>query len=77
MSRRAGIIDTLEQCFETSSRSKAEAMNHAHYNRELQNAAQKGDVELVKQLTLENVLNSEQSLSEARTLSWAELKFKA
>ena len=76
MSRRTGIIDTLEQCFETTSRSREEAMDNAYYDRELKDAAQKGHVEMIKQLTLENSPGCEHSLSETRTLSWAELKFK-
>lgn len=77
MSRRVGLIDALEKCFETSSRPKQEAMDNAQCKRELKNAAQKGDVEAVKQLTSKEVLDSEQKSPEAKTPSWAELKFKA
>lgn len=51
MSRRVGIIDALEKCFETSSRSKDAAISNAHENWELKNAAKDGDLETVKRLT--------------------------
>ncbi|MEH2046238.1 DNA phosphorothioation system sulfurtransferase DndC [Nostoc sp.] len=52
MSRRVGIYDTLEKCFATSSRSKDEAVKNAHLKRDLKTAAEEGDIEKVKQLTL-------------------------
>ncbi|WP_298919527.1 DNA phosphorothioation system sulfurtransferase DndC [uncultured Nostoc sp.] len=52
MSRRVGIYDTLEKCFATSSRSKDEAVKNAHLKRDLKTAAEQGDIEKVKQLTL-------------------------
>jgi DNA sulfur modification protein DndC len=48
--RRTGIYDALEQCFETSSRSKEEAIANARYKRDLKNAAEQGNVDKVKQL---------------------------
>ena len=51
MARRNGIYDALEKCFETSSRSPADAIANAHYKRELQTAASEGNVENIKQLT--------------------------
>ncbi|MFB2974073.1 DNA phosphorothioation system sulfurtransferase DndC [Aerosakkonema sp. BLCC-F183] len=36
--RRTGIYDTLEKCFDTSARSKEEAINNAHYQRNVNNA---------------------------------------
>lgn len=51
MSRRIGIYDALEKCFETSSRSQEEAIANAHLKRDLKNAASEGNVEVVKQLT--------------------------
>jgi DNA sulfur modification protein DndC len=50
-SRRVGLYDTLEKCFETSSRSREEAIANAHLKRDLKNAAHEGDVATVKQLT--------------------------
>ncbi len=51
MSRRIGIYEALEKCFETSSRSPEEAIANAHLKRDLKNAASEGNVEVVKQLT--------------------------
>lgn len=55
MARRNGIYDALEKCFETSSRSKEEAIANAHYKRDLKTAAGEGNVETVKQLTWANL----------------------
>lgn len=54
-SRRLGIYETLEECFETSSRSQEEAIKNAHLKRDLKNAADDGDVKKVKQLTWANM----------------------
>jgi DNA sulfur modification protein DndC len=51
MARRNGIFEALEKCFETSSRSKEEAITNAHYKRDLKTAAEQGNIETVKQLT--------------------------
>ena len=53
--RRLGIYESLEKCFDSSSRSKNEAINNAHQKRDLKIAAKKGDVEKVKQLTWANM----------------------
>ena len=49
--RRVGIYESLEECFNTSSRSKEEAIANAHQTRDLKAASNEGDVEKVKQLT--------------------------
>jgi DNA sulfur modification protein DndC len=49
--RRVGIYESLEKCFDTSSRSKEEAISNAHQRRDLKVASSQGDVEKVKQLT--------------------------
>ena len=49
--RRVGIYESLEKCFDTSSRSKEEAIKNAHQKRDLKVASSQGDVEKVKQLT--------------------------
>ena len=49
--RRLGIYESLEKCFDSSSRSKEEAISNAHQTRNLKIAAKDGDVEKVKQLT--------------------------
>jgi DNA sulfur modification protein DndC len=48
---RRGVYENLEKCFETSSRSKEEAIKHAHAKRDLKEAAKEGNVAKVKQLT--------------------------
>ncbi|WP_413160540.1 DNA phosphorothioation system sulfurtransferase DndC [Capilliphycus salinus ALCB114379] len=59
--RRLGIFEDLEKCFETSSRSKEEAIANAHLRRNLKLAAQEGDVETIKQLTWGNMKYSKNS----------------
>jgi DNA sulfur modification protein DndC len=49
--RRVGIYESLETCFDTSSRSQEEAISNAHQTRDLKAASDQGDVEKVKQLT--------------------------
>ena len=55
MARRVGIYEALKKCFETSSRSPAEAIKNAHLKRDLKTAVEQGNVEKVKQLTLGDV----------------------
>ena len=57
--RRLGISNSLEKCFDTSSRSKEEAIRNAHQKRDLKTASSKGDVEKVKQLTWGSIKFSE------------------
>jgi DNA sulfur modification protein DndC len=47
--RRVGIYQALEKCFETSSRSKEEAIANAHYIQEIKKAAEAGDVKFLQQ----------------------------
>ena len=54
-SRRSGILNDLEKCFDTSSRSKEEAIQNAHNKRDLKNAVGEGDIDTVKQLTWANM----------------------
>jgi DNA sulfur modification protein DndC len=42
--RRVGIFQAIEKCFETSSRSKEEAIANAHNIRDIKNAIKDGDV---------------------------------
>ncbi|MBZ8179286.1 DNA phosphorothioation system sulfurtransferase DndC [Oscillatoria salina] len=51
MSRRVGIYDSLQKCFETSSRSQDEAIENAQDKWKMKEAAKKGDVEHIKQLS--------------------------
>ncbi|MBE9040621.1 DNA phosphorothioation system sulfurtransferase DndC [Oscillatoriales cyanobacterium LEGE 11467] len=54
-SRRVGIYEELEKCFTTSSHSQEEAIQNAHEKRDLKKAAEKGDVDTVKQLSWANL----------------------
>lgn len=54
-SRRVGIYESLEKCFETSSRNKEEAIENAHLKRDLKTAVNDQDAEKVKQLTWANI----------------------
>ncbi|MEL7038829.1 MAG: DNA phosphorothioation system sulfurtransferase DndC [Cyanobacteria bacterium J06592_8] len=53
--RRQGLFSDLEKCFETSSRTKEEAIENAHLTRNLKQAVQEGDIDTVKQLTWANL----------------------
>jgi DNA sulfur modification protein DndC len=70
--RRVGIYEALEKCFNTSSRSPAEAIKNAHLKRDLREAVNQGDIskvkEKVKQLTLGDV-------HEKGEITWGKWKF--
>ncbi|MDJ0678146.1 MAG: DNA phosphorothioation system sulfurtransferase DndC [Calothrix sp. MO_167.B42] len=55
MSRRVGIYDALEKCFQTSSHSQKDAIENARRKRDLEEAVNQGNVAKVKQLTLGDV----------------------
>jgi DNA sulfur modification protein DndC len=81
-SRRMGIYEAIENCFKTSSRSQKEAIDNAHFKRDLKEAVTKGDVAKVKQLTLGDVMASDQQThqvlpdSPEKSQQWANFKFK-
>ena len=54
-SRRVGIYETLEKCFETSSRSKEKAIENAYLKRDFKTASETGDVNKVKQLSWSSI----------------------
>jgi DNA sulfur modification protein DndC len=66
-SHRSGIYKNLEKCFETSSRSKDEAIDNAHFKRNLKTAAEQGDIHKVKEQLQEPHQNKQ--------LNWADIKF--
>jgi DNA sulfur modification protein DndC len=77
-SRRTGIYDDLEKCFNTSSLSKDDAIENAHRKRNFKEAAVEGDVLTIK-TTLQD-LNPPQKEIEAaqntpKQLNWASMKF--
>jgi DNA sulfur modification protein DndC len=63
-SYRTGIYNNLEKCFESSSRTKDEAIENAHLKRDLKTAAGQGDIQTVKQLTWANLKFSKKSKDE-------------
>ncbi len=75
-SRRVGIYDTLEKCFETSSRSPEEAIKNAHLKRDLKTAVNEGNVPKVKQLTLGDAVDEDNSET-VKQETWASIKFQA
>ncbi|MEA5622336.1 DNA phosphorothioation system sulfurtransferase DndC [Nostoc sp. UHCC 0251] len=78
--RRVGIYETLEKCFNTSSRSPEDAIKNARLKRELSEAVSQGDVAKVKQMTLGDVaaINEvDEGKSESdEEVTWASMKFK-
>jgi DNA sulfur modification protein DndC len=52
--KRVGIYEDLEKCFETSSRSKEEALANAHQKLQLKQAAENTDISQIEQLTWAN-----------------------
>ncbi|MDF5718376.1 MAG: DNA phosphorothioation system sulfurtransferase DndC [Rhizonema sp. NSF051] len=82
---RRGVYYALEKCFETSSRSREEAIKNAHLKRDLKEAVDKIDVEKVKQLTLGDVTTEQLTVESPNNLSvestaqqptWKNIKFK-
>ncbi|HIK12143.1 MAG TPA: DNA phosphorothioation system sulfurtransferase DndC [Oscillatoriaceae cyanobacterium M33_DOE_052] len=66
--RRTGIYDELERWFDTSSRSKEEAIDNAHYQRNLKDAVTEGNMEKVREMVDDE--------SEPKPhLSWGDVKF--
>ncbi|KYC39184.1 sulfurtransferase DndC [Scytonema hofmannii PCC 7110] len=74
--RRVGIFDTLEKCFETSSRSQDEAVKNAHLKRDLKEAVVEGDVAKIKQLTLGDAAITN-NVEADKSQSWRQVKFQA
>ncbi|MEH2104892.1 DNA phosphorothioation system sulfurtransferase DndC [Nostoc sp.] len=76
--RRVGIYETLEKCFNTSSRSPEDAIKNARLKRELSEAVSQGDVAKVKQMTLGDVaaINEVDESDSDEEVTWASMKFK-
>ncbi|MEZ2322316.1 MAG: DNA phosphorothioation system sulfurtransferase DndC [Microcoleus sp.] len=74
-SRRTGIYGDLDKCFETSSRSKEEAIGNAHYQRNLKNAVEavKANPTINIQLVKDAIAQSNISATED-TVNVAKLK---
>ena len=72
--RRLGIYDSLEKCFDTSSRSKEEAIATAHQKYDLKTAAEQGNIEAVKEQVEQ--LNKPRDCSVADDkANWGSIKF--
>lgn len=90
---RRGIYESLEKCFESSSRSKDEAIQNAHYQRNLKNAIQSvkddsAELQEVKDAFDENNSASvterlnqksseEDTIQPGKQQTWASFKFPA
>ncbi len=86
--KRRGIFEALEKCFESSSRDQDEAIENAHYKRDLKMAADDGEVDDVKQkvaagnggvdLVKQKVASGDNGVDEVKQLElapWASVKF--
>jgi DNA sulfur modification protein DndC len=71
--RRLGIYDSLAKCFDTSSRSKEEAIANAHQKYDLKTAAKQGDITAVKEQV--ELLNKPHKDAEEELVSWGSIKF--
>jgi DNA sulfur modification protein DndC len=69
-SRRMGILDALEDCFDSSSRNEIEAIQVAKRSRTLSQAVESGDVEAVKNLLFEPKVGKQSTPKE-----WSKVKF--
>ncbi|MDJ0595341.1 MAG: DNA phosphorothioation system sulfurtransferase DndC [Pleurocapsa sp. MO_226.B13] len=74
--RRLGIYESLEKCFETSSRSKEEAIANAHHKYDLKTAAEQGDIAAVKE-KVEQLNKPSNNSPEDSKLNWGSIKFAA
>lgn len=77
-SRRTGIYDDLEKYFESSSRSKEDAIQKAHNQRDFKQAANEGNVDTIKTRVqgLDTIQNEiEKPKDTSKQLTWGSLKF--
>jgi DNA sulfur modification protein DndC len=70
-SRRSGIINELEKCFDTSSRSRNDAIDHAHQKRDLKQAVQEADFEVIEQI----IKGEKPHKERVQEQNWGMLKF--
>lgn len=68
--RRSGILDALEECFDSSSRNEMEAIQSAKEHRSIREAVELGDAEAVKSL----LIGSEKDKISKQN-SWEKIKF--
>lgn len=73
--QRKGIYGDLEKCFNSSSRDREEAIQNAHYQRDVKNAALSGDIATLKEKLKDTF--SEPEKDPDKQLNWASMKFGA
>jgi DNA sulfur modification protein DndC len=71
---RKGIYGDLEKCFDSSSREREEAIQNAHHQRDIKNAAQTGDIDQIKEKLKDNYTEPD---NKDQQLTWASMKFGA
>jgi DNA sulfur modification protein DndC len=71
--RRLGIYDSLAKCFDTSSRSKEEAIANAHQKHDLKTAVEQGDIVAVKEQVEQ--LNKPDKEVKEKPVTWESIKF--
>ncbi|MEQ8386781.1 MAG: DNA phosphorothioation system sulfurtransferase DndC [Coleofasciculus sp. A1-SPW-01] len=71
---RRGIYESLEKCFNSSSRSREDAIDHAHYQRHLKNTVQDIKQDLSEVHELRQAWDKPKE-EKPKQLSWASLKF--
>jgi len=72
--RRLGIYDSLEKCFDTSSRNQEEAIANAHQKYELKTAVEQGNIEAVVE-KVEQLTKPENNSKLDNQANWASIKF--
>ncbi|GCL41497.1 DNA phosphorothioation system sulfurtransferase DndC [Dolichospermum planctonicum] len=73
--RRVGIYESLEKCFDTSSRSPEVAIRNAHLKRDLRQAALEGDVATVREKVKQLTLGDSPDKEESKPQTWANFKY--
>ncbi|MFP4120533.1 MAG: DNA phosphorothioation system sulfurtransferase DndC [Coleofasciculus sp.] len=71
---RRGIYEALEKCFNSSSRSREDAIDHAHYQRHMKNTVQDIKQDLSEVHELRQAWDKPKPET-SKQLSWASLKF--
>ena len=73
--RRVGIYESLEKCFDTSSRSPEKAIANAHLKRDLRQAALEGDVATIREKFKQLSLGDTAEKQETKPQTWANFKY--
>ncbi|HBB35598.1 MAG TPA: DNA phosphorothioation system sulfurtransferase DndC [Cyanobacteria bacterium UBA8803] len=73
---RRGIYEALDKCFASSSRSQDEAIQNAHYQRDIKNTLKAVKENTAEVNDIREVLDKTRS-EPAKQLTWASLKFPA